>query len=94
MSNNQPTAPNLPVIHVDPNQFDFNSIIKDYSGTTAVKKLVYIGERCPELSLAAFKAAIEELKKGLNTGLYVETISRAREILGNQLGDEGLDQKW
>lgn len=39
--------------------------------------------------------AIDELKKGTNSSLYLEAVSRAREVLQDKLGDEwGLDQNW
>jgi len=56
---------------------------------------MFSAERCPEHQVEAFRMAITELKKTSNTQLYVDCVSRAREVLGEKLGDEwGLDEKW
>lgn len=75
--------------------FNLKEYIKAYNGITKVYRLMYIADHCPEQSLEAYRQAISELKKGINTNYYTECVAKAREVFGDQLGDEwGLDQKW
>jgi COP9 signalosome complex subunit 1 len=75
--------------------FDLDAYIKNYTGPTVVQRLRYIGEKCPEKRLQAFQMAIEHLKKTLDTQTYTEVVSRAHELLTDELGDDYvLDQTW
>mmetsp|Transcript_1425 Transcript_1425/g.2726 ORF Transcript_1425/g.2726 Transcript_1425/m.2726 type:complete len:444 (+) Transcript_1425:63-1394(+) len=78
-----------------PKDFDLNSYISQYTGPLAVRRLLTVGENCSQLRLQAFRKALTLLKKGKNTTLYIDTVSRARELLGHTLGDQyGLDKAW
>eukprot|EP00954_Amorphochlora_amoebiformis_P003747 290394-Amorphochlora_amoeboformis.AAC.2 len=75
--------------------FNLLDYIKDYRGHTKIRRLVFIGRRCPDVRLAAFRGALSELKKGRNLDLYTSTVSEARELLGERLGEKwGYDKEW
>jgi len=80
---------------VDNPSFDLNAYAAGYRGHTKVKRLIFIADRCPDVRLEAFRMAIDELKSGHNTALYMDTIARAQEWLGTALGDAWTqDQTW
>jgi len=82
-------------VEIHHKDFDLKNYIKDYRGNTKIKRLVFIGCRCPEVRLAAFRSAITELKKSRDIELYTETVAQAREYLGEKLGEEwGFDKAW
>jgi COP9 signalosome complex subunit 1 len=86
-------APEIPVIRNE--NFNLDEHVGAYAGFTRTKRLLFVGERCPDVQVKAFRLAIEELKKGANSSLYLDAVSRAREVLGDKLGDEyGLDNNW
>lgn len=75
--------------------FDLDDYIKDYTGISRIRRLVYIAQRCAAVRVTACRRAIELLKRGVNHELYVECVSMARDLLGNELGDSwGLDSAW
>jgi len=64
-------------------------------GPTVIQRLRFIAEKCPEKRLQACRMAIELLKKTMDTTTYAEVVSRAHELLTDQLGDDYvLDQTW
>lgn len=85
----------LKMIEVDCPDFDLKAFAARYTGFTLITRLIYIAERCPSQQVLAYRMAIEALKKGCNTQVYLETVSMARQAVGDALGDEwGLDQAW
>mmetsp|Transcript_5445 Transcript_5445/g.7572 ORF Transcript_5445/g.7572 Transcript_5445/m.7572 type:complete len:455 (-) Transcript_5445:40-1404(-) len=80
---------------IEHKNFDLKKYISNYAGHTKVKRLVYIGCKCPSVRLAAFRMAIAELKTGRDIETYTQTVSQARELLGNSLGEKwGYDKAW
>jgi len=88
-------AAGIPLIHPSAG-FDLEAYASRYSGFGKYQRLVYIGQRCPELQLAAFRAAVTDVKKvTLSPDLLADVVSSARECLGSALGDAyGLDEEW
>jgi len=84
----------IPVIRNE--NFDLDSYVSAFTGYARIKRLLFIGERCPDVQLKAFRMAIDELKKSSNnTNMYLDAVSRAREMVGDKLGEEwGLDNNW
>lgn len=75
--------------------FDLDGYINSYTGYTKIRRLIYIAQRCPDLSLKAYRMAIDLLKAGLNTPLFTECVTLAREQWGTALDDKwGMDSKW
>mmetsp|Transcript_46860 Transcript_46860/g.75327 ORF Transcript_46860/g.75327 Transcript_46860/m.75327 type:complete len:459 (+) Transcript_46860:406-1782(+) len=80
---------------VEHQDFDLKNYISEYRGHTKIKRLVFIGNKCPSVRLAAFRTAISELKKGRDVQGYTNIVSTARELLQEGLGDEwGYDSSW
>jgi len=82
------SAPEKKSNEIHHEEFDLDGYASNYAGHTKIQRLVWLGERCPEKRVQAFRMAIDELKKGADTTLYTEVISRGRELLGDALGDE------
>jgi len=75
--------------------FDLDSHIKRYSGYGKIARLVFIAQRSQSLQVRAFEMAIAELKTTLNTEQYLDTISLAREHLGDALDEHCVaDEDW
>jgi len=71
--------------------FDLESYGSAYIGHTKILRLIFIAEHCPEIEKEAYKLAIDEIKKTINTVLYKELTSK----VGDRLGPEyKLDQPW
>lgn len=74
--------------------FNLAAYIKPYTGYGKQKRLLYIGEKCAELSLDAFLSLLTDLKSTLNVNTYTEVVSIARQMHGETLGDDVFDQKF
>eukprot|EP01114_Cavostelium_apophysatum_P008037 TRINITY_DN2029_c0_g1_i1.p1 TRINITY_DN2029_c0_g1~~TRINITY_DN2029_c0_g1_i1.p1 ORF type:complete len:458 (-),score=136.28 TRINITY_DN2029_c0_g1_i1:39-1412(-) len=75
---------------IKPEDFDLEAYINNYTGHTKIARLVFIAEHCKTLELEAYKMAVEELKKTLNTSL----LKSIMEKVGGKLGGAGVDQSF
>ncbi|GKB60677.1 COP9 signalosome complex subunit 1 [Tanacetum coccineum] len=64
-----------------------------YTGRTKIKRLLFIGEKCGDVSmqLEVLRMAYDEVKKGEDTELFKKVV---KEIDGRLGPDYGLDQSW
>jgi hypothetical protein len=64
--------------------FDLETYSSNYAGHTKIIRLRFIAEKTidPTTELEALRMALDEIKKGENTQVYVDTIERARGRLG------------
>jgi COP9 signalosome complex subunit 1 len=71
--------------------FDLEQYISNYTGHTKIMRLIFIAERSKKHEVEAYKLAIDELKKTLNTSLYRKLF----EKLGDKLGPGyTFDSAW
>ncbi|PWA99950.1 26S proteasome protein [Artemisia annua] len=74
-------------------QLDIKAYTALYSGRTKIKRLLFIGEKCDDVSmqLEALRMAYDEVKKGEDTELFKKVVKE----IGGRLGpDYGLDLSW
>ena len=73
--------------------FDLENYSSNYAGHTKIIRLRFIAEKCndPGMESEALRMALDEIKKGDNTQVYVETIERARGRLGKAYQH---DREW
>jgi len=76
-------------VQINPEDFDLESYINNYSGHTKIARLIFIAEHCKALEKDAYRMAIDELKKTMNTSLYRSLQERVGERLGFP-----LDTQW
>lgn len=64
--------------------FDLETYTSNYVGHTKIIRLRFIAEKCSDsaMELEALRMALDEIKKGDNTQVYIETIERVRGRLG------------
>ncbi|KAJ3020784.1 COP9 signalosome complex subunit 1 [Thoreauomyces humboldtii] len=74
---------------------ELDTYIGNYSGHTKVDRLVFIAERCPPLSIEAYRLALVEIRTDLNVGQYGKVLGKLNAALRdrNQLV-EPVDEKW
>lgn len=72
-----------------PEDFELQAYISPYVGHTKIIRLIFIAEHCKELEKEAYKLALEELKKTLNSTLYRALIEKFGESIGVP-----LDVNW
>lgn len=60
------------------------AFVEKYSGYTVLKRLLFIGENCPEYSRKAFVVALKECEKGINTEMY-QALHKAMKAIGLEL---------
>jgi hypothetical protein len=58
----QNILPGYPFVQQPSPLFSLQRVISEHVGILRVRRLLFIGERCPALSVEAFKAALSELK--------------------------------
>jgi COP9 signalosome complex subunit 1 len=76
---------------INPEDFDLEGYINNYSGHTKIARLVFIAEHCKALELDAFRMAIDELKKTMNTTLYKNLLEKVGEQFGFPLDNQWID---
>lgn len=74
--------------------FHLKDYIKDYVGHTKVRRLRFIAKFCPDVRVAALRAAITEAKRGRNHGLYTETLAQAKDLARDGVEDFSYDKIW
>jgi len=67
---------------IDAPNFDLEAYISRYDGITKIQRLQFIAKRCAAARNEAYRAAIDELKRGLNTELYREIMNQVGDSLG------------
>lgn len=67
---------------INPEDFDLEAYINNYSGHTKVARLLFVAEHCKQLELDCYKYAIDELKKTMNTGLLKSVFEKVGDKLG------------
>jgi len=74
-------------------EFDLDQYISNYTGHSRITRLIFIGERWEEGGLKAFKMAVDELKKTMNTSIYKDLydVYKVGELLG---AGYQKDQEW
>eukprot|EP00245_Coleochaete_scutata_P005782 TRINITY_DN19649_c0_g1_i1.p1 TRINITY_DN19649_c0_g1~~TRINITY_DN19649_c0_g1_i1.p1 ORF type:complete len:435 (-),score=92.43 TRINITY_DN19649_c0_g1_i1:295-1599(-) len=74
-------------------QFDLETYASNYTGHTKITRLRFIAERCNNRSmeLEALRMALDEIRKGDNTFVYLETVEKVYGKLGPEYQ---LDQDW
>src|SRR5689334_443965 len=79
------------MVEINASDFDLEAYIHNYSGHTKISRLLFIAEHCKALENDAYKMAIDELKKTMNTALY----KSVTEKVGDKLGPGYVtDQSW
>eukprot|EP00027_Filamoeba_sp_ATCC50430_P017206 CAMPEP_0168568636 /NCGR_PEP_ID=MMETSP0413-20121227/15686_1 /TAXON_ID=136452 /ORGANISM="Filamoeba nolandi, Strain NC-AS-23-1" /LENGTH=419 /DNA_ID=CAMNT_0008600991 /DNA_START=146 /DNA_END=1405 /DNA_ORIENTATION=- len=79
------------MVDIKPEEFDLEAYSNNYSGHAKILRLMFIGEHCKSLEVEALKAAVEEVKKTLNSALYKTLM----EKIGGRAGPNYvLDQSW
>lgn len=79
-----------------PEDFDLQAYISPYVGHTKILRLIFIAEHCKDLEKEAYKLALEELKKTLNSTLYRALVEKVGADIGVTLDVswiEGVDRK-
>lgn len=67
---------------INPEDFDLEAYINNYSGHTKIARLLFVAEHCKQLELDCYKYAIDELKKTMNTGLLRSVFEKVGDKLG------------
>ncbi|KAJ1431017.1 26S proteasome subunit RPN7-domain-containing protein [Ochromonadaceae sp. CCMP2298] len=78
-------------IEFDQSTFDIESYIDDYQGYTKLSRLIFMVENIPALHASAATLLFQELKRGINIGLYLKTWASLNEALQNEIG---YDEAW
>ncbi|TPX58692.1 hypothetical protein PhCBS80983_g02941 [Powellomyces hirtus] len=82
------------VIVTDPS-LDLESYIANYTGHTKVDRLLLIADRCPPLSIDAYKLALAELRTTLDFNRYAAVHSKLNTALVNAgQSPTPLDNNW
>jgi len=76
---------------INPEDFDLDGYINNYTGHTKIARLIFIAEHCKALEIDAFKAAIDELKQTMNTPLYKGVVEKVGERFGIPLDAQWID---
>lgn len=78
---------------INPEDFELESYINNYSGHTKIARLIFIAEHCKSLEADSYKMAIDELKKTMNTSLLKSVYEKVGDKLGSshQLDQAALD---
>lgn len=73
--------------------FDLDTYTSNYVGHTKIIRLRFIAEKCSgtAMELEALRMALDEIKKGDNTQMYIETLERVRGRLGRA---HQHDREW
>ncbi|KAM6501367.1 26S proteasome subunit RPN7 domain containing protein [Amanita muscaria] len=102
-STHQSQAPQKPlIVHVDEaHPFDLEGYISNYTGRTAVDRLIHIVHVSPVLAVEAFQLAVQLIQQSRDLSLYTGLIVAYDQMngnSGNQLPNSSniakLDQKW
>jgi len=78
-------------VQINPEDFDLEAYISNYSGHTKIARLIFIAEHCKVLEKEAYRMAVEELKKTMNTSLYRNLVEKVGERLGFVLDAQWID---
>jgi len=78
-------------VQINPEDFDLEAYINNYSGHTKIARLIFIAEHCKSLEKDAYRTAIEELKRTMNTSLYRSLHEKVGERLGFPLDTQWID---
>lgn len=81
MNQSQPSLP-----------FDLDAYASRYHGRGKIQRLCFIAERTPESALNAYRAAVNEAKKGRDSALYKQIVTAAKTSLGDKIED--IDSAW
>ncbi|KAG6816086.1 hypothetical protein H0H87_008748 [Tephrocybe sp. NHM501043] len=72
----RPQKPSRVVAPVDEaHPFDIESYISNYSGRTAIDRLIHIVQTCPSIAPEAFQLAVQHIHQSRNPGLYQNLLS-------------------
>lgn len=82
-------------VEISPEQFDLEAYISSYSGRSRIARLRFIAEKIAskDVQKDAISLALEEAKKGKDTGLYKDVASKAQEIFLDERKIE-IDEQW
>mmetsp|Transcript_53926 Transcript_53926/g.128175 ORF Transcript_53926/g.128175 Transcript_53926/m.128175 type:complete len:466 (-) Transcript_53926:74-1471(-) len=86
-------TPPAPVEEVTPSpNFDLETYVSSYTGSTKATRLRFIAERVPALQQDALRMLLQEVKSGQNVQLYKDVL----EVVGGKLGpaESVCDQAW
>ncbi|KAJ3292275.1 cop9 signalosome complex subunit [Borealophlyctis nickersoniae] len=80
---------------VDMPAMDLDTYISSYVGHTRVDRLLFIADRCPSLTVEAYKMALADLRQTQSTWRYQQVLQRLNEFLASR-GQQPLpmDQAW
>eukprot|EP01084_Bolivina_argentea_P152416 265896_1 len=54
-----------------------------YTGKVQIDRLVHIGRVCPEHKVSCYRIAMNEVKKGIDVGIYDRIMEEAQKLLGS-----------
>ncbi|KAJ1886532.1 hypothetical protein LPJ71_009030, partial [Coemansia sp. S17] len=72
-------------------QFSLSQYLSEYQGRVKIRRALYLGERCPELSIESYHIALEEIKSSTTDISLYESVLKSLEQLG---GAAASDAGW
>ncbi|KAG6906595.1 hypothetical protein DXG01_012998 [Tephrocybe rancida] len=77
----RPSRVTAPVDEAHP--FDVESYISNYSGRTAIDRLIHIVQTCPTIAPEAFQLAVQHIHQSRNPGLYQNLLTAYEHASGS-----------
>ncbi|KAJ2065170.1 cop9 signalosome complex subunit [Coemansia sp. S2] len=72
-------------------QFSLSQYLGEYQGRVKIRRALYLGERCPELSIESYHIALDEIKSSTTDINLYESVFKSLEQLG---GAAASDAGW
>ena len=67
---------------IDYKGFDIKKYASNYSGKVKVDRLLHIARVCPSLKKDCYRLAVEEVRKGIDVGIYDRVMEEGQKLLG------------
>ncbi|KAJ2883843.1 hypothetical protein IWW38_005497, partial [Coemansia aciculifera] len=72
-------------------QFSLSKYLSEYQGRAKIRRALYLGERCPELSIESYQIALDEIKSSTTDINLHSRVCKSLEQLG---GAVESDVQW
>ncbi|KAJ2485844.1 hypothetical protein IWW37_005821 [Coemansia sp. RSA 2050] len=70
-------------------QFSLSKYLNEYQGRVKIRRALYLGERCPELSVESYQIALDEIKSSTtDIGLHKRVLKNLEQLSGAAANDE------
>ncbi|KAJ7628348.1 26S proteasome subunit RPN7-domain-containing protein [Roridomyces roridus] len=78
------------VVVDDAHPFDLDGYISNYTGRTAVDRLIHIISVCPPLAPEAFQLAVQQIHQSRDPSLYQQVLSAYEQVVAAAAGENPL----